>query len=147
MYTLDKVRSALIELLYRLIFKKSLKKKKIKAISYFIWSLDYFGVVGNDAEVRIRIEINNSDGTQELVLRINEDLLWLGVEGIWRSNWGSDSYETVYFIGFPDGTYEEILEDSSSDERLNEFIKVFEEVLLEDRIKLDIEYWGKYKTV
>jgi hypothetical protein len=71
----------------------------------------------------------------------------LGVEGIWRSNWGSDSYETVYFIGFPDGTYEEISEDSPSDDRLEQFLKYVEEALDEELIKLYIEYRGRYSTL
>lgn len=101
----------------------------------------------NDAEVRIGIEINSSDGTQELVLRINEELLWLGVEGIWRSDYGSDSYETVYFIGYPYGTCKESSQDYLSEGRLDEFLKYFEEALGEETIKMEIEYHGEYKTV
>lgn len=143
---LDQARSELIRILYLLLFKKGLKKKEIKAISYFIWSLDYFGVVSNDQEIRIGIDQKHTGGRQELVLRINEDLLWLGVEVGYKSDFGSQSHETAYFIGYPDGSVEENFEDSSFDERLDEFLRTLNEAIDGDTINLDIEYWGNYYT-
>ncbi|PSL02238.1 hypothetical protein CLV48_11020 [Cecembia rubra] len=147
MFTWDKARSELTRMLYMLLFKKGLKKKQVKAISYFIWSLDYFGVVNNDGEIRIGIEQNLGEGSRELVLRINEDVLWLGIEGSYKSDFGSDGYEIAYFIGYPDGSVEETLEDSSNDERLEQFLRSLEESIDEETINLEIEYWGEYKTV
>ena len=94
-----KVRELAKDNLFKILFTRKISKKSQKDIAYFIWAIDNFGHRFPDAEIRIGIEVQENGDFQELVLRINEEILWIGLEAIHRTGIGSDSYEVEYFIG------------------------------------------------
>lgn len=142
----DKARSLIVEKLNCLIFRKELTKESIKNIAYLIWAIDHFGRIEPDAEMRVGIGIPGNEDFQELVIRINEEVFWLGIEAIHRTGAGSDSYEIEYFVGHPDWSFENDLSERFDGDGITAFVNLFEELIKEDHLIARTEYHGDYKT-
>ncbi len=90
--------------------------------------------------VRIGVLIDSGRNVQEYVIRFDNEILWLGMEGIERTGFGSDSYEKEVLSLW----HENVINGSESlaeieIEQIIEWQKDISELLLMDKCEITIE--------
>lgn len=122
--TLERIKSLITEFLIETLVheRNGFEKREYFIVSRLLWAIQHYPSFTIPL-TRVGVLIDSGDYCEEYVIRLDEDLLWVGMDGIERTPCGSDSYENEYLNLSNDKVFKQLQEYS------------------EIEIKYDIEDW------
>jgi len=120
--------------------KNEFDKKQYFILSQLLWGIDNYPSFGIPF-TRFGILVDEGSYYYEMVIRFEEDFLWLGKEGAERTGMGSDSFEKEYLYLDHKEAFEKIENYEPID--LGSFFEWYEDskqLIGEEGIRYTIEY-------
>src|SRR5690554_401311 len=100
---IEEIKSKIRLLLLEFMLVRRLDANEYKHFTYILWSIEHFPDKYPDQTIRMGLGQIENELMEEIVIRINDEVLWLGREGVERSEYGADSYEKEMLMVYSDG--------------------------------------------
>src|SRR5690554_1277996 len=100
---MEKIKSKVRLLLLELMLVRRLNANEYKHFTYLLWAIENFPDRYPDQTIRMGLGENENEPIEEIVIRINDEVLWLGREGLERTEYGTDGYEKEMLMVYSNG--------------------------------------------
>lgn len=116
---IEDVRALILEIIIDILIheKNNFGRQEYKTVSELLWVIENYPQFGI-YETRIGLQIDNGDVFEEVVIRFEKDILWLGVEGVERTTMDPDSYEREYLNESHDNLFHRLIADREAENQL-----------------------------